>query len=66
MMGAGVQGPTSVFPADISDGAAPVLRPAASLMGEQSIHEHCYFFFLSFSSFDAFWAKMSSHMFELI
>lgn len=32
--GAGAPGLTSVFPADISDGAAPVLSPATSLMGE--------------------------------
>lgn len=59
--GAGAQGLTSVFPADILDGAAPVLSPATSLMGEHSQTQ-----FLSLSSFDAFWAKVSSRVFELI
>lgn len=39
---AGARAPTSVFPADISDEAAPALSPATSLMGEQFIHVHFY------------------------
>lgn len=48
--GAGALGLTSVFPADISDGAAPALSPATSLMGEQSIRPFPLFLLLKFWS----------------
>lgn len=54
MTGAGAQGQTSVFPADISDGAVPVLSPATSLMGEpcsQTLN-------LLLLSFEAFYANV--------
>lgn len=60
---AGARGPTTVSPVDISDGAAPVLSPATSLMGEPFIHSHTL---MKKSSFDVFSAKASRSMFELI
>lgn len=45
--GAGGRGLTSVFPAAISDGAAPVLSPATSSTGERSVRKGFFFFFSS-------------------
>lgn len=46
MMGAGARDLISVFPADISDGAAPVLSPAIYLMGEESNSKIIFIVFL--------------------
>lgn len=51
--GAGARGLTSVFPAAISDGAAPVLSPATSSTGERSVRKGVFFFRFCFESFSA-------------